>query len=227
MRHAHWLHQATKPTPDYRFKGFKGDDPVQSAEPRDDNDARFIGMVRLHSLDDGDINKEGSVNEDCYSIDPNMSLTSLIDSEEYDRSMAEYNSEGEEMGDDLPPLHECYVNTPNHGDHRTDDNECLERHTPPRGYVNVNFEVPYKTNQQIQAWLLSSNYTLADENMCLHRQLEETIRAQGAKSTMIYSKKAAHNSKPGKTWPRPYGWRRICCYHQPRRDARDSERSKT
>ena len=88
-------------------------------------------MVSLHSLGDGDIDKEGSVNEDRYSIDSNMSLTSLVDSKEYDRSMAEYNSEGEEISDDLPPLHECYVNTPNHGDHGRDDNEHLEHHTPP------------------------------------------------------------------------------------------------
>ena len=88
-------------------------------------------MVRLHSLDDGDIDKEGSINEDRNSIDSNMSPTSLIDSEEYDRSMVEYNSEGEEIGDDLPPLHECYVNTPDHGDHRTDDDKRLEHRTPP------------------------------------------------------------------------------------------------
>lgn len=100
------------------MKGFKDDDPVQSDEPRDDNDARFIRMVSLHSLGDGD-------------IDSSMSLTSLIGSKEYDRSMAEYNSEGEEIGDDLPPLHECHVNTPNHGDHGTDDEERLEQHTPP------------------------------------------------------------------------------------------------
>ena len=88
-------------------------------------------MVSLHSLGNRDIDKEGSVNEDCYCIDPDMSLTSLIDSEEYDRSMAEYNSEGEEIGDDLPPLHECYVNTPDHGDHRTDDDKRLKHRTPP------------------------------------------------------------------------------------------------
>ena len=87
-------------------------------------------MVSLHSLGDGDIDKEGSVNEDRYSIDYNMSLTSLIDSKEYNQSMAEYNSEGEEIGNDLPPLHECYVNTPNHGNH----------------VPHVNFEVPYETS---------------------------------------------------------------------------------
>lgn len=54
----------------------------------------IIRMVSLRSLDDRDTNKEGLVNNDRYSINSNMSFTSLVNSAEYDQLIAKYNSQG-------------------------------------------------------------------------------------------------------------------------------------
>ena len=61
-------------------------------------------MVSIHSLGNRDTDKEDLVNADHNTSDTEMSCTSRIDSIESNQLMAEYNSEGDEIGDDLSHL---------------------------------------------------------------------------------------------------------------------------
>lgn len=106
-------------------------------------------MSSNHSIDDGDANKQPSVNAEHGTNNSDGSYTVIVDSVVYDDLMAEYLMEDDEVGGGLSHLHECYMASTQDGDcvgGGTD--EYSETCTPPAGYNNV--EVPYETSQQIQ-----------------------------------------------------------------------------
>lgn len=68
--------------PEYCFEGFMNDDSDQSSGScsDDDFDPRFIGMVSIHSINDGE---EESANANCNATEPKISFSDLVDPTEY------------------------------------------------------------------------------------------------------------------------------------------------